>query len=392
MFSRRARIASWLLVWAVSGASNAAGAVTVTVPPTVVGPPSPQTTAAPPRTTIAREAGEVRVFTTCPTRTDPQTPADVAVIVQSQERLSSTAQQIRQYAGTQPLTFGDIRRVGPGNSLIAVSFTADLNAHARALQGLVDLPNSVVVCPAPMTSASLVALANELVSRAGAAMIGGSLTPTDGVPVIVLRADRREVADALVRDYGARVQVVLGNFAYPDPAVARRDTTVPLACGEIPSSDARSKSLAWSVPKPLRVHSGGDLRTLLTIRNVGRRAVTVTTGEPIYGVVTTVGSTRLVARYSGASNMPSFNETLRSGGRIRVTGELSTASCDPALGHALPPGRYSVRFVFGGSDRIATGATGTFPVVSTPIPLTITNDAAPPSPAPPPFSPVTLSP
>ena len=62
-----------------------------------------------------------------------------------------------------------------------------------------------------------------------------------------------------------------------------------------------------------------------------------------------------------------------------MAGLVSTASCDATLGYALPPGRYTVRFLFG-DDYSANGGRKAEQFVSTPIPLTVTNDPPPPLP------------
>ena len=128
----------------------------------------------------------------------------------------------------------------------------------------------------------------------------------------------------------------------------------------------------------MRVHSGGDLTTAVSWTNFGRRSVTYESGDPIVGLVTKVGSSRVVARYSGAIAGVGHGGTLRPGKRDTVTALVSTASCDVAIGYALPPGRYLVRFVFGGFDYSQNGGLKVDQYVSNPIPLTVTNDPPPP--------------
>ena len=84
--------------------------------------------------------------------------------------------------------------------------------------------------------------------------------------------------------------------------------------------------------------------------------------------------------------------TLRPGDHPTVTGLVSTASCDATLGYALPPGHYTVRFLFGGYNTGTNRGTKIEQFVSTPIPLTVTNDPPPPLPAQPPLSPITIVP
>src|SRR5207253_3022132 len=112
---------------------------------------------------------------------------------------------------------------------------------------------------------------------------------------------------------GSRIQVVLGEFAYPDPTVSRDDSFQRPPCSDVPTASAASNALRWAVPKPLRIHAGGDLTTAVTWRNVSRRSVTYESGDPIVGLVTKVGRNRVVARFSGTIGGVGHGGTLRPG-------------------------------------------------------------------------------
>ena len=137
---------------------------------------------------------------------------------------------------------------------------------------------------------------------------------------------------------------MLGNFVYFDPTITRFDTTLPpQPCGVLPKPGRSSAVLRWSVPKPLRINTGGDITTNVTFRNTSLRAIRFESGDPITGVVTRRGSDTIIARYNGAIGGVGFGGTLSPGNHPTVTGLVSTASCDATLGYALPPGRYEVR-------------------------------------------------
>lgn len=388
--ARTAATITFLSAAVVLVGAGAVGAQVTNPPPRIDAVPPVQTTAAPPTLPPVREPGEVRVMATCPAgekapaNLQPGTPA-FNEIVGAQSRLGRTIEQVRRYATTQALSFGDLRFGGKNNGTVVVSFTGDLQIHAEALTKITDIPNGVVVCPAVETAATRVALANELVARLQGALVGGSLTPISGPPVVVLRADRRAVADDLVRTYGSRVQVVLGEFVYPDATVARLDTPTPRrSCGSVPIPGPSSSALRWSVAKPLKVPSGGEISTVVSWRNTKRRTITYESGDPITGVVTAVGSNRVLAFYGGSIAGVGHGAALRPGQTDRVRGLVATGSCDTSFGYALAPGQYTVRFVFGGFDLEQ--------FVSNPIPLTITNDPPPPLPKLSPAPPITLMP
>ena len=398
----RVRTAATITFLTAAVALVGAGAVGAQVPnrpPKIVLAPTilSQTTAAPSTLPPVREPGVVRVMATCPAgerhaNLQPGTPA-FNEIVGAQSRLGRTIEQLRRYATTQAKSFGDLRFGGKNNGTVVISFTGDLQIHAEALTKITDIPNGVVVCPAVETAATRVALAKELVARLQGALVGGSLTPVSGPPVVVLRADRRAVADDLVRTYGSRVQVVLGEFVYPDATVARHDTSTPRrSCGSVPIPGPSASALRWSVAKPVKVHSGGDISTVVSWRNTKRQTITYESGDPITGVVTAVGSNRVLAFYGGAIAGVGHGAALQPGQTDQVRGLVATASCDISFGYALAPGRYTVRFVFGGFDFSANGGLKVERFVSNPIPLTITNDPPPPLPKLSPASPITLLP
>lgn len=375
--------------WSTATQPVLAATAPVPTPSTVMAPtvdvPSVVTTMKPSTTTRVREPGSVQVAAACPGGVSYANAApgsaDVIEIVKAQSNLATTIAQVQQYATTQPATFGELRFGGPFNGVVVVSFTSDLATHAAALSTIVDVPNGVVVCPATEAASTKLALANELIQRINGAFTTASLTPQTGPPVIMLKANRRALAEALVHDYGSRVKVFLGEFGYPDPAVARDSANLaPMPCGTVPKAGPSSAALRWTVPKLLRTDSGGDITTQVTMRNASKRPVTFDSGDPITGVVTAVGSNVILARFNGAIAGIGFGATLRPGERATVNGLASTASCDITLGYALPPGRYSVRFVFGGYDYSANGGTKAERFVSTPIPLTITNEPPPPLP------------
>ena len=388
---------------ALFGAGTGPALAQLTNPPprTVVAPTNAAATGATIASTTVppvREPGMVRVVAQCPAPATlprdlkPGTP-EFDAVVSAQTRLERTTMQVRQYATTQSATFGELRFGGTNNATVVVSFTGDLQTHADALTKIVDIPNGVVVCPASQNATDRVNLANEIFASTRGAITGGSITFADGArAVVVLRADRRDVADDLVRTFGTRIQVVLGEFSYPDPTVPREDHSALPPCGVVPTPSASSNALRWSVTKPLRVHAGGDITTAVSWKNIGRRSVTYESGDPITGLVTRVGGNRVVARFSGAIAGVGHGGTLRPGRTDSVLGHVSTASCDASLGYALPPGRYSVRFLFGGFDYSANGGLKVDQYVSNSIALTITNDAPPPfiRPTNVPLTPITL--
>lgn len=164
-------------------------------------------------------------------------------------------------------------------------------------------------------------------------------TNSDGQATIVtLRADQQALADELLGTYGSAVHVRLGNFDYPlDPSTA---TDVCPAIAEWPH--ATDELTATVTLTNDTVAPGADFTGTLTVTNVGARQVVLGSG-PYTPVVRDRGTravigTELEIAYGGSDMVI----TLQPGDHhtFEVTG--TTASCDPTLGAALPPGTYDV--------------------------------------------------
>ena len=186
--------------------------------------------------------------------------------------------------------------------------------------------------------------------------------------VITLRADQRKLADQLRQKYGSRLRVVLGNFAYPNLASTRQEAF----CAPVPSPGPTNKSLRWTAsPSTMSVNSGADLKVDVTFTNQSSTTVRFRAGDPITGIVTTKGTPKTVATYDAYLDTVPRSGTLREGEKFRVIAMISTASCQPKLGWALPAGTYDVRFAFGGYDFTASGGAKADQFVSTPMSLTV---------------------
>ena len=165
-----------------------------------------------------------------------------------------------------------------------------------------------------------------------------SATSNGQTTTVILRADQQALADELLTLFSAAVQVRLGNFDHPlDP------TTATDLCPSTPewlhNTDELDANLTLATDT---VVSGADVTGALTVTNVSTREI-VLGGGP-YTAVVRNRDTRAVIGIQ-------INETAYAGGEpinlqpgdshsFDVNG--TTASCDPTLGAALPPGDYDV--------------------------------------------------
>jgi hypothetical protein len=172
--------------------------------------------------------------------------------------------------------------------------------------------------------------------------------------VVTLRADQQALGDELLAAYGPEVRVRLGNFDYPLDASTATD--VCPAVDEWPH--ATDELDATLILANGTVAPGADFTGTLTVTNVGTRQVVLGPG-PYTPVVRNRETHDVVGMEveaaAGGSDMvfplqPGESQT------FDITG--TTASCDPSLGAALPPGTYEVTVDLMGPELSApTAAT-----------------------------------
>ena len=138
--------------------------------------------------------------------------------------------------------------------------------------------------------------ASDIEARVAQLMTGpSSVVRSYGGDSAVLRADQGPLADQLIAEFGSRIQLTVGNFAYPlDPLTARN------VC--------RPFSLAPSTVEGLRatvelagpsVVSGADFSATVTVTNVGPDQVVVDGADPLTAVILRQGTAEMVAAYDG---------------------------------------------------------------------------------------------
>jgi hypothetical protein len=94
---------------------------------------------------------------------------------------------------------------------------------------------------------------------------------------------------------------------------------------------------------PARVQSGLDFRGSVRVTNDGSKPFDFESGWPVSATVFRRGTDEVVGGYSGGIGGVGFGDVLQPGESVELDALGGTASCDPALGYALPPGTYDVR-------------------------------------------------
>jgi hypothetical protein len=286
--------------------------------------PSATTGAAPPADGATQRDG------VAPT-TRAAAPDDPAV---AQVELFADLDRIRAYGCAHLDQWAGVRFEGNG---IVASFTGDLPTHQAALLALVDHPAAIRVVLAERTAQALEAVRQEIEAifedpaRQGQMRSLG--TTIDAVEVDV-RADARDLAEELVTRYGDQVRVTLGllPLGTSEPPTAR--------CPGRPAGQVVD-GLQASVELDGPVASGADFRGRVVLRNGGTAPVVFDSGGPLAALVVDDRGA-VVGSYDGAIAGVGIGVDLAPGATTTLTIVGATASCDPALGDALPPGRYGV--------------------------------------------------
>lgn len=174
---------------------------------------------------------------------------------------------------------------------------------------------------------------------------------------IGLAAWATDAAQELHSRFGDDVALTVGSLPYPSGAARPR----PAESAE-PTVDPGLLRIEPSAP--LSVRSGHTARAELTLTNRGESQLTVSSNGALTAVVLDPADGRVVGGFSGAQTMRLVTAFVPAGGTTTVPLLIGTASVDPALGYAVPPGDWAVR-----APIVVSGQRLTTPV----FPLTITD-------------------
>jgi hypothetical protein len=142
--------------------------------------------------------------------------------------LREVVDKLRRYTFQERGTFGRVDVDKADRKTLYITFTAGLNRHAAEVAKIVGPTQPFVVCRSSQVSEpfGLVLEAKDLLAALNVGQnyefICGPgdvyTAPADPKIVIVsLHSSRREAAEILLSRYENTVQIMLGNFPYPDP-------------------------------------------------------------------------------------------------------------------------------------------------------------------------------
>jgi hypothetical protein len=204
--------------------------------------------------------------------------------------------------------------------------------------------------PEPTPLDALRAEIEAEVDRSGEQFL--SLGESDGVVTISFRADAEAVARDLVDRYGDQVEVTLGLLPYPDAGADRRDGACPDGLGGSTPAGLAAEIVVDVAP----THPGAWGSGSVELRNTGTEQIRFDSGSPLAAFVLDP-SGELVGVFEGGIAGVGIAVDLAPGAAMSIPLVFGTASCDPALGHALPAGDYQL------VAQLATGVvTATTPI------------------------------
>jgi hypothetical protein len=263
-------------------------------------------------------------------------------IAQEQNRLTNDAEAAQEYGAAHADEFASLRFENGPRVRIVVAFTGHLAVHCAALRELLAFPEEFELVLEDRTEADLLEIQQEIVERARPFLVSASSGGASGVIEVGLRANGEGMARQIVEQYGDAVHITVGLLSYPDRARADGLTT----CGPAEGTLRQDAPLRGTlVLESINVASGADFNAKVRVANVGVNDFDFQSGSPATALVFAPGGGEAIGTFAGGIAGVGIGRVLRPRDSIDIDVLGGTASCDPALGYALPPGLYDVRAV-----------------------------------------------
>lgn len=261
-------------------------------------------------------------------------------LAREQNRLQSDAERVMGYAAQHGDEFGSLRFENSPRVRLVIGFIDHLGEHCAALRGLLEFPDEFELVQDRVTEATLRSIQDEVVQMAGAYLRSAGSGSASGTVTVDLRADGEQIAAEIIDRYGDLVDVTVGVLSYPDRTVGEG-----LPCDRlIPPAPTEALSLvATLVLNDSEVVSGADFGGVATVTNTGEGVVHFESGSPLVALVFRPASSEVIGVFAGGIGGVGVGADLAPGESIDIEVLGGTASCDPDLGYALPPGEYEAR-------------------------------------------------
>lgn len=180
---------------------------------------------------------------------------------------------------------------------------------------------------------------------------------------ISLAAWAVDIAANLHSRFGDDVVLTVGHLHFPSRTLRRADGSEL----ELPPPDApvlKPEEAEVTLPHPVEVRSGYDLRTELTIKNKGMPTLDIYTGDTLTARVIDPNTLLVVGQFAGVQAAIGTIYTVERGKESTVPLLIGTASLEPSLGYAIPAGKWALDAILPlGQDGMRR---------TPPLPLTVT--------------------
>lgn len=323
--------------------------------PATASPPLPTS----PATTPGSCPNYVEVVETGPMPTDFSEDGPMGL---EQGRLQADVEAASAYGAAHPDEFASIRYENAPRVRIVIGFTARIEEHCEALRASLEFPDEFEIILQPATEAQLDQIQQELVRLAGDKL--RSAGRGAGVLHLALRADGEDVAADVLAAYGDLVEITVGMLPYPNRFAG------DVGCRELPNPILDAALVARATLDTTGVRSGGDFGGTVTVTNVGEAPFDLQSGIAV-ALVSEPGSDRPIGYYTGAIADVGLGGLLQPGDTFDIQVIGGTASCNTALGYALPPGAYEVRVPVVLLAMHDNAPTEVSYLLSAPVPLTV---------------------
>ena len=156
-----------------------------------------------------------------------------------------------------------------------------------------------------------------------------------------------DLAESLHTRHGWRVRLVVGNMLFPSRRLQGRQSLLTGWHFDEGTSPMETGEMTIRVENPLVVQTGHALRGDLIARNLGHKALQLSfDGPPEFrGVVVDPDTGTHVNGTFRAFDIRRSAIDIVPDGEARVALVVDTASSDPALGYAVPPGTWDIQVV-----------------------------------------------
>lgn len=302
----------------------------------------------------------VAVTEPCPTsspRSNDGTDDGSAMMTES-GRLEPMLGHVLGYGAQHPDEFGSYGLVwhASDDASVFVSFTGRLDLHRTELEATVEYPDELIVCQ--------VSVAGEVARQLEAQLVGElqgrflSIGRGGAGVRVTLPADQVALAGELRERYGDAVELTIGALAYPI-----EDATS--VCPE-PPTGRQLPGLSVEIVAPSGPISAPGMQTadlVVTLSNTGESPIRFESGAATGTILDAEGQV-VNADVMGTAGV-GIPVDLAPGATTELPLSVSTVSCDPALGYALPPGDYALIAAIFHFDGESTT------LLSSPIPITV---------------------